>query len=129
MKSYKRAFLYGFLLWLIPFVVSLLLFPIRSAERPLFESIMPVILSVLCVLFANLYFRTLESGFVRERVILGVLWLVISVVIDLPLLTSNPINMSFAEYIKDIGLVYLIFPTITIGFGYLLEVRREAKVR
>lgn len=127
-KSYKRAFLYGFLLWLIPFGVSLLLFPIRSAERPLFESIMPVVLTISCVLFTNLYFRKLERGFIREGIVLGLLWFVISVVIDLPLLTSSFVNMSFVDYVKDIGLTYLIFPTITTGFGYLLGRKREAKV-
>ena len=126
MKSYERALLYGFLLWLISFVISILIFPLRAAERPLFESIMPVVLSVFCVLFANLYFRKLEGDFVREGLILGVLWLVVSVLIDLPLLTLSPVNMSFVEYMKDIGLTYPIFPALTTGFGYLLEKRREA---
>ena len=111
---------------MIPFGVSILIFPLRDAERPLFEAIMPVVLTVFCVLFANLYFRKLKSNFVREGLILGVLWFVVRVVIDLPLLTLSPLNMSFVEYMKDIGLTYLILPAITTGFGYLLEKRLEA---
>jgi hypothetical protein len=55
----------------MPFGVSILIFPLRDAERPLFEAIMPVVLTVFCVLLANLYFRKLESNFVREGLILG----------------------------------------------------------
>ena len=39
-----------------------------------------------------------------------------------PLLFSEgPMKMPFADYIKDIGLTYLIIPMVTLGFGYLLQ--------
>jgi hypothetical protein len=31
--------------------------------------------------------------------------------------------MSLADYLKDIGVTYLIIPTVTIGFGYLMQQR------
>ncbi len=43
MKSVKKALLFGFLLWVIPFVIAFLIFPIRNSDRPLFESIMPIV--------------------------------------------------------------------------------------
>jgi hypothetical protein len=42
MKSLKLAIIYGILVWAIPFVVSVVIFPIHDSNRPLFESIMPV---------------------------------------------------------------------------------------
>ena len=121
MKSLKIALLYGFLLWLIPFVVAILIFPIRTSSRALFESIMPVVLTACVVLFLNLYFGKLESDFLKEGVLLGVIWFAISLVLDLLMFMWGPMKMTFADYMMDIGLTYLIFPIVTIGSGYLVE--------
>ena len=41
--NYRRALLYALGVWVIPFVVAIAIFPLRANERPLFESIMPVV--------------------------------------------------------------------------------------
>jgi len=46
MKKYSKVVLFGFFIWLIPFVVSFLIFPIRESQRALFESIIPVVVTV-----------------------------------------------------------------------------------
>ena len=121
MKSIKKALLFGFLLWVIPFVVAISIFPVRNSDRPLFESIMPVVVVLCVVIFSVLYFQKLDGKLLREGIILGLLWLVISLVIDLIMfLPETPMHMSFVDYLKDIGVTYLMTPTITIGFGYLL---------
>jgi hypothetical protein len=38
---------------------------------------------------------------------------------------EGPMKMSFADYMKDIGLTYLIIPIVSIGFGYLLEFKNK----
>lgn len=125
MKSIKKALLFGFLVWVIPFVVAMLIFPIRNSDRPLFESIMPIVVTLCTVIFSILYFEKVYSKFLREGILLGVLWLVISLVIDLIMfMPDSPMHMSFINYVKDIGLTYLMIPIITIGFGYMLEKRR-----
>lgn len=125
MKSIKRGILFGFLVWVIPFVVAILIFPIRNNDRPLFESIMPVVVVLCVVAFACLYFQKLQGRLLREGIILGVVWLAISLVLDLILfMPDSPMHMSIIDYLKDIGLTYLMIPTITIGFGYLLEKKR-----
>ena len=129
MKSIKMALFYGFLLWLIPFVVSILIFPLRAAGNPLFETIMPVVLTVCVVIFADLYFRNLETGFLREGIILGLVWFAVSLVIDLFMFMWGPMQMSFAAYMMDIGLTYLIFPIVTIGLGYWAEHRQNVSER
>jgi len=121
MKKYSKLLLYGFLTWLIPFLVSVLIFPLHQTERPLFESIMPVVIVACAVFFSVLYFRRVTSGFQREGARLGTAWLAISLFIDLLLFMEGPMKMPLADYLKDIGLTYLIIPMITIGFGYLLE--------
>ena len=42
MVSWRKAFGLGFFVWLVPFVVAFLVFPIHDTARPLFESIMAV---------------------------------------------------------------------------------------
>jgi hypothetical protein len=40
----------------------------------------------------------------------------------------GPIKMPVASYIKEIGVGYLIYPIITIGFGYALRQPKIDKV-
>jgi hypothetical protein len=117
MASWGRALLLGFLVWLIPFVVSFLAFPLKESWRSLFESIMPLTLSLTVVPCAVLYLRRVQTALVKEGILLGVLWLVISVVIDLPLMLSPPLNYTLVEYVADIGLTYLMIPVITVGIA------------
>lgn len=121
MKKYSKLLLYGFLIWLIPFLVSVLIFPLHQTQRPLFESIMPIVIVACVVFFTVLYFLGVTSGFQMEGARLGVAWLAISIFIDLLLFMEGPMKMPLADYLKDIGLTYLMIPIITIGFGYLLE--------
>ena len=84
---------------------------------------MPVVVTVSTVLFSNLYFRNVEAAFVKEGILLGLSWLAISVVIDLLMFMQGPMKMTLVDYVKDIGFTYLIIPTVTVGFGFLLEKR------
>jgi len=121
MKKYPRMFLLGFLTWLIPFVIAVIIFPLKNSQRPLFESIMPNIVVLCAVFFSISYFRRLEVNWLKEGMILGGVWFIINIVLDLILFMQGPMKMSFSDYMKDIGLTYLIIPIVTVGFGYLLE--------
>ncbi len=126
MYSLSKALIYGFLVWLIPFIVAFLVFSLHEDNRPLFESIMAVAVTVTVVVLAILYFRNVAANHLREGVYLGVIWFVISVVIDLVMFMYGPdeMRMTFGEYMSDIGVTYLIMPAITVGFGYVLETVR-----
>jgi hypothetical protein len=121
MKSTKRALLYGFFLWLIPFIVGFLVYPLREPERPLFETIMAVTVTAAVVVLSILYFGKIDGNYVKEGVRIGILWFLISIVIDLLMFMWGPMKMSFRDYMYDIGFTYLICPTVTIGFGYVLQ--------
>lgn len=124
MESLKIALLYGFLVWLIPFIVSFIIFPTKTSLSALFESIMPVVITICVVVFSILYFGKVEADFLKEGILLGIIWLVISLVVDLLLFMEGPMKMTFVDYMMDVGLTYLMIPTITIGFGYLLAKRQ-----
>jgi len=118
MVSFGKAVLFGFLVWLIVFLVAVALSPVKDSWRALFESIMPVVVAVATVGFALLYFRKVRAAFVREGVALGVLWFALTVAIDLPLMLTGPVKMTLVEYAADIGLTYLIIPAVTVGIGF-----------
>jgi galactitol-specific phosphotransferase system IIC component len=120
----KKVWLYGFLLWLIPFVVAFLIYPIHESNRPLFESIMPVTIVIALVCFSVCVFDDVKKDFVREGVRIGLIWLGISLVFDLFMFSWGPMKMALAEYMSDVGVTYLMIPTITVGFGKLLERRK-----
>jgi len=121
MNRYLKVGLFGFFIWLIPFVVSVLIFPLRAMQRPLFESIMPVVIAIWTVFFAVIYLLGIKSGFQKEGIVIGMAWFFISIFLDLLVFIEGPIKMSLWDYVTDILLTYLMIPTITFGFGYLME--------
>ena len=122
MNKYVKLVGFGFLIWLIPFMVSFVIFPLRNMNRPLFESVMPVVLVLTVMIVSVLYFKKIEKESLKEGLVAGVLWFVLSLVIDLMLfLPASPMQMSFSDYMIDIGLTYLIILMIPIGIGALVN--------
>ncbi|HPT37551.1 MAG TPA: hypothetical protein PLZ44_04590 [Methanothrix sp.] len=126
MNRYLKIVLYGFVLWLIPFVVSALIFPLRASDRPLFESIMPVVIVIWTVFFSIIYLLSqnlsVKKGcYLREGFLIGLAWLAMSIVFDLMIFIIGPLKMSLMDYTTDIAFTYLMIPAITSGYGYLLD--------
>ena len=120
MVSFKKAMLYGFLIWLIAFAVAFLIFPIRESNRPFFESIMPVTISIVTAFFAFKYLSKIESNFTKEALYLGIIVIVINWLIDaLIMLPPSPMQMTLSAYFQDIGFTYFMILPITLGFGFI----------
>ena len=113
---------FGFLMWLVPFIVSLIIYPLKTSFNPLFESIMLVVITLTVVFLAVAYFKDVNTNFLQEGSIIGVRWFLISISIDLILfLPSSPMQMIFTNYMIDIGLTYFIIPPVTVGMGYMAD--------
>ncbi len=113
---------FGFLIWLVPFIVSLIIYPLKISFNPLLESIMPVVITITVVLIAAFYFKDVDTKFLNEGIKIGLSWFFISILIDLILfMPSSPMQMSFTNYMMDIGLTYLIIPLVTVGMGYMAD--------
>jgi len=93
--------LFGFLTWLIPFLVSILVYPLHAAERPLFESIMPVVITACAVFFPLIYFREVAFGSMREGIELGLAWLMINLFLDLQLFMQGPMKTETSKLINS----------------------------
>jgi hypothetical protein len=128
MHSLKKSILFGFLVWLLPFIVAFLIFPIHESNRPLFESIMPLVIAISVVVFTCWYFKSVDKNIKAEGAKLGIIFLLISLVIDLILfMPDSPMHMSFINYIADIGLTYLMIPVITVGMAYVVDREKNKK--
>jgi hypothetical protein len=128
MQLIKRAFLYGFLLWIIPFIASVLIFPLKKTDPVFFQSSLGVISMGLAVLLTVLYFRKTQ-GNLREGILLGLIFAVISWFFDFLLFIWGPIKMPFIVYVKEIGIGCLLYLIIPVGFGYLLGVNRSQNLK
>lgn len=113
MIAFKRAILLGFASWLVPFVLSFLIFPLKKSNSALFETLMTLILLVTAGALFQIYFRT-RAVAVDEAVIVGLLWFAINVVMDYPMFAYGPMKMAASAYYSEIGLAYLTFP----AFGF-----------
>ena len=125
MNKYIKISLFGFFIWLIPFIVSFIIFGLHKAYRPLFESIMTIIVAFVVVIFSVLIFKEIDQYYIKKGAIIGGIWILICLLIDIIImvLMESLMQMSVGDYIMDVGLTYLIIPIITIGFGVVLEQR------
>lgn len=122
MNKNLKIVLFGLLVWLIPFMVSFFIYPLKTPMYSLFESIMSVLIAVAAVIFSYFYFKDIGANFVREGVVTGIVWFIIAIVIDLVMfMPASPMHMNFTEYMMTVGVKYLIIPVVTIGSGYLAQ--------
>jgi hypothetical protein len=120
MKKFFRLVLFGFLSWLLTFVASICLFPLKKQDARLFETLMSMVLTACAVGFTVLYFRKTQASFLREGILLGAAFVGCNILFDLPMFSAGPMQMPLARYFKEIGFVYFAMPIITIGFAYAL---------
>ena len=113
MIIWKRAAPLGLVSWLIPFVISFFVFPLKKSNAPLFETLMTLIVLVTAGALFQVYFRGRPVS-VREAVFVGALWLVVNLVMDYPLFSYGPMKIDAGTYYSQIGLDYLTFP----AFGF-----------
>ncbi len=112
MKQYAKTILYGFLLWATVFMVSFLIFPIKTSNPPFFETLISIILTGVTILYGHIYFKQ-EILSLKNCVKVGLVWAGVNLAIDLPLfLLDSPMKMEFGAYMTDIGLTYLMIPLI-----------------
>lgn len=124
MNKYVNICIFGFFIWLVPFMVSFGIFELRETNRPLFESIMPVVLVITVLFFSIIYFKKTNKDPIKDGLISGIMWFLISIIIDIILfIPESPMQMTISEYMMDIGITYIIILIIPIGIGYLTKIQ------
>ena len=114
----------GILLWLMVFAGAMMLFMIRTEEPIFFETLISIVLAFSTVVVTIIYFYNVKKNFVLAGARAGIVWMLMSLAIDMPLFSSGPMHMEMIAYMKDIGITYVMIPVITVGMGIALARRR-----
>ena len=127
MTNLLKMLSYGIILWIAPFFAS---FPFVDSQgnytipETFFKSIMVVVGAATGVVLSVAYFSSVKKDFFGVGVVIGLVWLAISLAADLVLVYTGFFRMSFMQYFMDIGLRYLSIPIYTIGMGYALRQKK-----
>lgn len=125
-KLMIKNVLLGFFSWLIPFAASFLFYTHGGELVVAYSTFKSAIMVVGAISGCSLlfhYFKTVESDFIRNGVIVGLSWFAVNIVLDAVILIPI-MKTTFEEYFMSIGLSYLSIPAISIAMGYLLH-RKE----
>ena len=116
MNRYITAILLGIVMWAIGYFAGI---PLLSAQEYMHtaESVIGVFFGLL---FGAWYFLRLKGSYLKEGFILGILWFVIMVALDMAFLLPL-IQGGIGEWFATIGLAYLILPIQFTFLGWIVE--------
>ena len=126
MNKHIRNILYGFSAWLIPFIASIFFHSKEGGltiDVFLFKSIMIVIGSISAAFLLIFYFKNINTNYIKEGIIVGIVWFVINIILDLLVLIPMS-GMSVGDYSIQIGLRYLVMPVMSIMVGKVLAEKK-----
>jgi hypothetical protein len=116
---------YGIVLWVIPYVTAIPLLPLNDSDQLLFKTIMIVEGSIVGGILTVVYFLGVKRAFLREGIVLAVVWIVVNWLLDYGGLIAFT-HMPIWRYFAEIGLRYIAMAVPTIAVGYVLEKRLPA---
>jgi uncharacterized membrane protein len=129
MNKYLKIGLFGFLTWLIPFLVGFLFYSPQGQlviDALVFKAIMIVVGSITGATLLVLYFKKIDKDYLPEGIILGAVWFALNILLDLLILV--PISkMAIGTYFAQIGGEYLTIPTMSIAMGLVAKAASEKK--
>ncbi|MDD1703057.1 MAG: hypothetical protein LUQ31_08785 [Methanoregula sp.] len=118
-----RRFVAAFLSWLVPFVVAIPFYGNGGRlliSTDLFKSLMIVVSAVTAALLIIWFSRSVRSGYTREGIVTGIVWLFVNWVLDLIVLVGL-LGMPLPVYAAQVGLRYLMIPAIVIATGVVAD--------
>lgn len=123
MKKYLKIALFGFLTWVIPFVISFFFY--SKEGQPvidifLFKTIMIVVGSITGAILLVIYFKKLTDNYLKEGILVGIAWFLMNIILDILVLLPMS-KMPLGMYFSAIGLRYLVIPVMSIAIGYVAE--------
>jgi len=122
--------LFGFLAWLIPFLCSFFFFDPQAGRMTIdsafFKSIMVVVGVVVGTLLFVKYFDCVKKDYVKEGLVAGAVWAVMSWALDFVILVPM-MKVDTPTYFMSIGMLYLSMPIIAVGMGMAIENAKAAK--
>lgn len=129
MNKYLKIGLFGFLTWLIPFVAGFLFYSPQGQlviDALVFKAIMIVTGSITGATLLVLYFKKIDKDYLTEGIIVGAVWFVLNILLDLLILVPMA-KMAVGTYFAQIGFEYLTIPIMSIAMGLVAKSASEKK--
>ncbi len=105
MKTYLSLLATGALLWALAFGLSVVIFPLKAANAPLFHNILVVAMGAIGGVLTLLRFRSASSGYARYGLMLGFVWLGVNLGLDLIVFLGS-FGFTLHQYVSEIGSAY-----------------------
>ena len=120
----QMILLFGFLTWLLPFAASFFFYDPSASRMTIdndaFKSIMVVFSTLVGTLLLVKYFDAVKKDYVKEGLVVGVVWAAMNWAIDFAVLVPL-MKVDTPTYFMSIGMRYLVVPIISVGMGMAIE--------
>ncbi|WP_405292919.1 hypothetical protein [Methanobrevibacter sp.] len=124
----KLAILYGILIWAINSILTEIFNPIFTSNLPRVNIIVPIITIVVTGFFGILYIRNIESNEVAEGILVGVIFILIDIILDvLIFILPKTTNIIIGDYPLHVISITVITLSITTLLGYLAQMTIDLK--
>ncbi|MGB9979076.1 hypothetical protein [Methanobacterium sp.] len=127
MNKNSKIINYGLLVWLIPSLITVTLASFVAVN--IFEVISGVAIALTVIVFSYLYFGGITENFIKEGFLIGIIWLIISIILDIILIMLGISQLSLTGYLMYVAPLYIIIPAITIGLGLYLNQRMNDSIK
>ncbi len=112
----------GVILWAVPYVTAIPLLPLMQSDLVFFKTIMIVEGALLGGLLTAIHFTRVQTGYLREGILLAAIWITLGWLLDLVALLPFT-QQSVPRYFMEIGLRYLAITAPTVVVGYVMQRR------
>jgi hypothetical protein len=127
MNKNSKIINYGLLVWLIPSLITVTLASFVAMN--IFEIVSAVAIAVTVIVFSYLFFKGITENFIKEGILIGISWLIISIVLDIILIVLGISQLSLTSYAMYVASLYIIIPAITAGLGLYMNQRMNEAIK
>ena len=124
----KLEVIYGILIWIVTYVISLIVEPIITINTPYNNLIIPLCIIIVTGFFGIIYIRNVNEDELIEGILVGILFIAIDIILDTVffVILHNK-NILFSNFLDHIILMSIIMLIITSFLGYLAQMNIELK--
>ena len=124
----KLGIIYGIIIWFLTNVVSSLIQPSIIDNITYFNLIFPLSIIIITGFFGILYIREINKNEILEGVIVGFLFIIIDIILDLVFfIIPKNANILLSNYPTHIALMFILMLLTTTFLGYLAQMNIELK--
>lgn len=109
-----RLYLFGFYLWIIPFVAAIPLFQLLADHRIVFKGVMGVVMTLTTAVLWTQFLKKVTDVSVKDAAQASLLWMAMSIIPDLFAFILG-FNMEAGVYFSEIAVSYLVIPILLIS--------------